>query len=114
MIVNQEEIYNKLIEAGEMAFKDGWQAVKTYAPAEFKKMSVQLVEIAENVALYEVDSSQGYSPKTGKKLFEMQKTACESVFCATTQLTFIAVQNAINAMIKTLKNLFNGIIKKIL
>lgn len=110
MSVNADEIYNKIINAAEGAFKDGWQAIKTYAPAEFKKMSVQLAEIAENVALYEVDNTKGYSPQTGKILFKMQRTACESVLVAVTHLTLIAVQKAINAIMKVLKEEFGGII----
>ena len=110
MSVNAEEIYTKIIDAAEGAFKDGWQAVETYAPAEFKKMAVQLAEIAENVALYETDNKQGYSPQTGKILFKMQRAACESVFVAVTHLTLIAVQKAINAIMKVLKETFGGII----
>ncbi len=110
MSVNADEIYNKIINAAEGAFKDGWQAVKIYAPAEFKKMSVQLAEIAENVTLYEVDNTQGYSPQTAKILFKMQRTACESVLVAVTHLTLIAVQKAINAILKVLKETFGGII----
>lgn len=110
MSVNADEIYTKIIDAAEGAFKDGWQAVKTYAPVEFKKMSVQLAEIAENVALYEVDNTQGYSPQTGKILFKMQRSACESVLVAVTYLTLIAVQKAMNAIMKILKETFGGII----
>ena len=110
MSVNTDEIYNKIIDSAEGAFKEGWQAVKTYAPAEFKKMAVQLAEIAENVALYEVDNTQGYSPKTVKILFKMQRTACEAVFVAVTHLTLIAVQKAINAIIKVLKETLGGYI----
>lgn len=110
MSITADEIFSKITDAAEGAFKDGWQAVKTYAPAEFKKMSVQLAEIVENVALYEVDNSQGYSPQTGKILFKMQRTACESVLVAVTHLTLIAVQKAINAIMKVLRDTFSGII----
>jgi hypothetical protein len=110
MTINVDEIFGKMMDAGEGAFKDGWQAVKNYAPAEFKKMAIQLADIAENVALYKIDSQKGYSPETGKILFKMQRTACESVLVAVTQLTLIAVQNALNAILKVLKDAFAGII----
>ena len=110
MAVNADEIYTKIVNAAEGAFKDGWQAVKTYAPAEFRKMAVQLAEIAENVALYEIDNTKGYSPETGKILFKMQRTACESVLVAVTHLTLIAVQDAINAILKVLMEAFGGIV----
>lgn len=110
MDINADEIYSKMIGAAEGAFKDGWGAVKTYAPAEFKKMSIQLAEIVKNVALYKVDNTQGYSPETGKILFKMQTTACESVLVAVTHLTLNAVQDAINAILRVLKETFGGVV----
>lgn len=114
MGIDVDEIYTRMLTAAEGAFKDGWQAVKAYAPGEFKKMAVQLAEIAENVARYELDNTQGYSPQTGKILFKMQRTACESVLVAVTSLTLIAVQKAINAVIKTLKEAFGGLIAAVI
>jgi hypothetical protein len=58
MSVNADEIFNKMISAAQGAFKEGWNAVEIYAPAEFKKMSVQLAEIAKNVAIYQIDNTQ--------------------------------------------------------
>lgn len=110
MDVNADEILKKLIDAAEMAFKDNWHAVKTYAPAEFKKMSVQLAEIAANVELYQQDKTKGYSPQTGRMLFKMQRTACESVLVAVSQLTLAAIQQALNAIINILKDTFSGVI----
>lgn len=113
MSVNADEIYSKIIDAAKGAFKGDWEALKTYAPAEFKKMSVQLAEIVENIVLYETDNTQGYSRQTGKILFKMQRTACESVLVAVTRLTLIAVQKAINAIIRVLKEAFGGVIAAI-
>lgn len=114
MSVNADDIYSKIIDAAQGAFKDGWQEVSAYAPAEFKKISVQLAEIVENVALYEVDNTKGYSAKTGKLLFKMQRNACESVLVALTQLTLVAVQKALNAIMKVLKDTFGGIIATVI
>lgn len=114
MNVNANDIYDKIMNAAEGAFKDGWQAVKGYAPTEFNKMSIQLAEIAKNVALYELDNNQGYSPQTGKILFSMQRTACESVLVAVTNLTLLAVQEALNAIIKVLKDAFAGAIAAVI
>jgi hypothetical protein len=108
MAISADEIFSQISDAAEGAFKDGWAAVKDYAPAEFKKMAIQLESIAENVALYEIDSNEGYSPATGKILFRMQRTACESVLVAVTHLTLIAVQKALNAIIKVLNDAFGA------
>ena len=108
MSVSAEEIFGKISDAAEGAFKEGWAAVKDYAPAEFKKMAVELESIAKNVAAYKLDNNQGYSPATGKILFRMQRRASESVLVAVTQLTLIAVEKAINAIIKALKEAFGA------
>jgi len=110
MAITADEILDKITGAAEGAFEDGWVAVKTYAPAEFKKMAIQLAEIVENVALYKVDNKQGYSPQTGKILFRMQRTASESVLVAVSHLMLTAVQKALNAIMKVLKDTFSGII----
>ncbi len=114
MNISADDIYSKIMGAAEGAFQDGWQAVKVYAPAEFRKMAMQLAEIADNVALYELDSNQGYSPETGKILFKMQRTACESVLVAITHLTLSAVQGAIDGIVMVLKEAFGGIVAAVL
>ena len=114
MAVTVEQIVNEMLGAGEKAFADGWSAVAKYAPAEFKKMAVQIESIASNVAKYELDSKDGYSPETGKLLLQMQRNALESVLVATTHLTLIAVQKAINAILDVLKKAFQGALATVL
>lgn len=109
-----DQIFNEMMDAASDAFGSGWNAVKKYAPAEFKKMAVQLGEIAENVAKYKIDKTKGYSKETAKILLQMQRRACESVLVATTKLTLIAVQEAIDAIFKILKKAFKGIIASVL
>lgn len=113
MSVNADDVFNKMMGAAEGAFNEGWDAVKIYAPAEFRKMSVQIAEIAKNVTIYQIDNTQGYSPETGKLLFQMQRNSCEAVLVAVTRLTLLAVQNALNAIIKVLRDTFQGIISTI-
>lgn len=108
MAIDADDIYDKIMGAAEDAFKDGWEAVRQYAPAEFRKMAIQLEEITANVAKFEVDPDEGYSPQTAKILFRMQRTACESVLVAVSHLTLIAVQKALNAVVKVLKDAFGG------
>ena len=114
MPVTADEIFTQISDAAEGAFKEGWAAVRNYAPAEFRKMAVQLEDIATNVALFAVDDSQGYSPETGKLLFRMQRLSCEAVLVAVTQLTMIAVQKALNAILKVLKSAFQGALAAVL
>lgn len=114
MSISADDILKKITDAAEGAFTDGWSAVKDYAPAEFKKMAIQLESITENVAAYELDPDSGYSPATGKILFRMQRTACESVLVAVTHLTLIAVQKALNAIVKALKDAFGTVLAGVL
>ena len=114
MAAAADEIFEKIMGAAEASFKDGWGAVRQYAPAEFRKMAVQIEEIAVNVAKYKLDPNEGYSPQTGKLLFKMQRQACESVLVAVTQLTMISVQKALDAIVKVLKESFKGVIPSIL
>ncbi|MBC3885253.1 hypothetical protein [Undibacterium griseum] len=114
MTLTAEQIEQQMSNAAAGAFREGWDAVKVYAPAEFKKMAVQLASIADNVALYQLDPEQGYSAETGKILFRMQRTACESVLTAVSQLTLIAVQNALNGLMTVLSQVFGAALSMIL
>lgn len=106
MELNFENLYSAILGEASSAFGDGWNSIKDYAPAELKKISTQLIDIAENVAKYELDNSQGFSPETGKLLLRMQLNATEGVFVAVSALTMIAVQNAINGILSVIKNTF--------
>jgi hypothetical protein len=114
MAISADEIFNKITDAAQGAFKEGWSAVKDYAPVEFKKMAVQLESIAKNVAAFELDSTLGYSAGTGKVLFRMQRRSAEAVLVAVTQLTLIAVEKAINAIIKVIKDAFGTVLAGVL
>lgn len=114
MPIDTNDVLKKMMDSAESAFGTGWNSVKQYAPAEFKKMALQIAEIAENVALYKADPNKGYSEETGKLLLKMQRNACEGVLVAVTQLTMIAVQKALDAILKILKDTFPGPIAAIL
>jgi len=113
-MANAEEIFEEMMDAGQNAFGAGWTAVSKYAPAEFRKMAVQIQAIAENVAKYQIDDREGYSPETAKILMKMQRDACESVLVATTQLTLVAVQKAMDAMYDVLRKAFKGVVEAVL
>jgi hypothetical protein len=114
MALDFDEVFGKMMDAAADAFEDGWDSVKDYAPAEFKKMATQLVDITENVARYENDNTKGYSPETGKVLLQMQRNATESVLVAVSTLTLIAVQKAINTILQVLKDTFQAAIGAVL
>ncbi len=112
---NKSNVLKTMKAEAIIAFGDGWDEIKEYAPAEFEKMAVQIVSIAKNVALYESSNKQkGYSAQTGKILLKMQRTAMESVFVAVSALVLVTIQKAINAIFKVLKQTFEVALKSIL
>lgn len=114
MPVSADDILKKITDAAEGAFKEGWSAVKDYAPTEFRKMAVQLESIAQNVTAFKLDKSLGYSPATGKILFRMQCRSTEALLVAVTQLTLIAVEKALNAIVKVVKDAFGDVLAAVL
>ena len=114
MGVSADQVFTNIMGSAGAAFGQGWSTVEKYAPAEFRKMAMQVAEIAENVALFQVDPTKGYSADTGRVLFTMQRTACESVLVALTQLTMIAVQKALDAIVAGLKAAFGAVLAGIL
>tara|TARA_R110002073_G_scaffold237348_3_gene398368 strand:- start:361 stop:708 length:348 start_codon:yes stop_codon:yes gene_type:complete len=115
MEFNKANLLKTMKSEAITAFGDGWEEIKAYAPIEFEKMAVQLVNITKNVALYKSsDKKKGFSPATGKALLKMQRTAMESVFIAVTGLILLTIQKAINAIFKVLKDAFQTVLKGIL
>ncbi|MGC4089900.1 MAG: hypothetical protein QM756_18835 [Polyangiaceae bacterium] len=108
MSVQVDDILKKMLDAGAAAFGQGWSHVKAFAPVEFKKIALQLAEIAENVAKFELDPNDGFSPETGKLLVKMQRNATESVLVAVSALTLIAVQKALDGIFAVLKAAFSS------
>ena len=113
-ILDIEAVVKKMMGAGAKAFGAGWKDVKQFAPAEFHKIAVQLKAISANVSKFQKDPTKGYSPQTGALLIKMQRDATESVLVAFTALTLIAVQKAIDAVLKVVKDAFGGVLGLVL
>ncbi|GGX53472.1 hypothetical protein [Undibacterium squillarum] len=99
-----DDLFQEMMLNAKTAFGAHWQQVSDYLPTELKKMAVQLNSIADNVAAFQLDNSQGYSPATGKLMLQMQQHACVSVLVAMTQLTLLAVQDAVNSILAALRS----------
>jgi len=113
MAINADDVLKEMVSAAAAAFGTGWDAVQKYAPAEFRKMALQIEDIANNVAAYELDSRDGYAPETGRILLQMQRRSCEAVLVATTHLTLLAVQKALDAILDVLKKTFKGVLMSV-
>lgn len=109
-----DDVFNALLAEAPKAFGTAWNDAKGFLPTELRKLSTELVSIAENVAKFEVDNSQGYPPATGKVLLTMQKRATENVLVAVTALTLIALEDTLNAVLKAAKGVLGAVVDGLL
>lgn len=109
-----DDVFRALIDEAPKAFGAAWKDVKHFLPTELRKLSVELVSIAENVAKFELDNTQGYPPATGKVLLTMQKRATENVLIAVTTLTLIAIEDTLNAVLRAARGVLGGAIDLLL
>jgi len=114
MELNVENVLGQMLQAGADEFGENWGQVSTFATVEFKKIAETVVDIAKNVAEYKLDPEKGYPVEVGKMLLEMQKKSTEAVLVGLTALTLLAVERAINAVLKVLKDTFSGILDTLL
>lgn len=115
MDFNKTNLVKTMKSEALSAFGSGWAQIKDYAPTEFEKMAIQLINIGKNVALYKTSNKKkGYSPATGKALLKMQRTAMESVLVAISGLVLLTIQTAVNAIFKLLKSTFSTALSSLL
>lgn len=114
MSLDVEDVLKKMLDAAVGAFGDGWKQAKTFVPTELKKLSVQLVDIADNVARFHADPNEGYPPITGQVLLEMQQRALEATLTAVTALTLITIQTAVRNILQIVRDAFGGVLKEII
>lgn len=114
MSLNVEDVFKKMLDAAAQAFGAEWPHVSKYVPAELKKLSVQLVDIADNVAQFELNPADGYPPITGQVLLRMQRRSLEASLTAVTAMTLLTVQTAIDKVLGVLKDAFGSVFKAII
>jgi hypothetical protein len=102
MAVEVGNLLQSMIGAGEGLGADVWNKMKTYAVPELHKIAIQIVAIAEHIT--------DYTPEGAKALFDMQVKASIGVVAGMTELTLLAVQNAINAILSAIRGFVNGAI----
>jgi hypothetical protein len=102
MAVDVGNLLQSMIGAGEGLGADVWNKMKTYAVPELHKIAVQIAAIAENIT--------DYTPDGAKALFDMQVKASIGVIAGMTEMTLLAVQTAINAILNAIRGFVNGAI----
>lgn len=90
----------RMIAAGKGAATGIWEQMETFAIPELKKIAIQIEAIAEN--------SADFTPEGARALLDMQVKAAVGVIVAMTSLTLLIVQDAINAILATVRDFVNG------
>lgn len=114
MTLNVDDVFKQMLQAAAVAFGAEWKHVSKFVPAELKKLSVQLVDIAENVAQFELNNENGYPPITGQVLLRMQRRSLEATLTAVTAMTMITIQAAIDKILSIIKDTFAGVLNAII
>lgn len=107
-------VFDALMSEAPKAFGAAWSQVQVYLPAELRKLAVELVSIADNVAKFELDPSQGYPVATGRVLLRMQRRATENVLLAVTALTLIAIEDTVNAIVRAARQVLGPLVDALL
>jgi hypothetical protein len=89
-----------MVGAGESFASDVWSKIKIFAKPELHKIAVQIVEISKH--LNEIH------PETARELMDMQVRSALAVIVAMTELTLVAAQRAINAILGAIRDFVNA------
>ena len=100
MALEVGSLLQAMVGAGEGLGKDVWDKLKNFAIPELHKIAVQIAAIAEHIT--------DYTPEGAKALFDMQVKATIGVLAGMTEMTMLAVQTAINAILNAVRGLVNG------
>jgi hypothetical protein len=102
MALEVGSLLQTMVGAGEGLGADVWNKIKTFAVPELHKIAIQIAAIAENIA--------DFTPEGAKALFDMQVKASIGVIAGMTEMTMLAVQTAINAILSAVRGFVNGAI----
>lgn len=100
--VTAKNLGGKMFEAAKGTFGSKFKLVKTFLKSESEKLAITLRMIIEGVAAGEITKDEA------KILLNQQKVATSAVLTAAEGMTVVAVQAAINAALKVVKDFVNG------
>ena len=102
MAINVDKLVKEMFEAFEESLADKWPQVKDYAESEAKKIAESLVMIEKLLVTDQI------SKKQAKLHLQIQKNATRMVLLTIEGLGIVAVEQAINAALKVLKDTVNS------
>jgi hypothetical protein len=100
--VTLDNLGEKMFEAAKTSLGQSYVSVKLYLTAESEKLAVTLRMIVEGIEKGEISRVES------KILLNQQKVASGAVLTAVEGMSSVAVQTAINAALKVVKDLVNA------
>lgn len=100
--VTAANLGDKMYSAAKMSFGSKYAFVRGYLKAESEKLAITLRMIVEQSASGELSKTEA------RILLNQQKVAASAVLTAAEGMTAVAVQAAINAALKVVKDFVNG------
>lgn len=100
--VTADNLGERMFDAAKTSLKDRFRAVKHFLRAESEKLAITLRMIIEARAAKDI------SDEEAKILLNQQKVAAAAVLKAAEGMTAVAVQAALSAALKVVKDFVNG------
>ncbi len=95
------DLFKSMVEAAKDSFAEDWPKAQEYAKPEFKRLAQSLVDISKLVMNDTINQQQA------KALLQIHKNTTLMVLLTIEGLGLIAVENAMNAAIKTVQETIN-------
>ena len=100
--VTLENLDEKMFAAAKSSLGSKFASVELYLKAESEKLAITLRMIIESYAAHEISKAEA------KILLNQQKVAISAVLTAVEGLSAVAVQAALNAALKVVKDVVNS------
>jgi hypothetical protein len=100
--VTASNLGDKMFEAAKLSFGERFAAVRIFLKNESEKLAITLRMILEGSASGDISNAEA------RILLNQQKVAASAVLTSAEGMTAVAVQAAINAALKVVKEFVNG------
>jgi hypothetical protein len=103
MALQLDDLYQTMAGAAVGAFKGSWAGVKDYTLPELRKLASTFVDIELGLRA----RPRVYTKKSAQILLRMQLRGTQAIIMATTALTLIEIEKAINSILNAVKKTVN-------
>lgn len=107
MALDADALLSTMSHAAADAFGQVWKDVKNYTIPELRKLAGTFIDIELGLAA----QPPYYTRESANILFRMQVRATQSILTATTALTMMAVEKALNQILATVRVAINQAVK---